>query len=152
MPAGEIAIPIGYGIVLDADRPPYGCDIDDKIAVHHHPMRGQIAAAARSLYYTRRLAEDLAHLEDAPETVRHWSEDVAKYANDLEFFVRQLGLGLKMPVMVEEPYLPLDMRSMPLPLMLLRPPLSDSSLAQRPRADGKSTQKEALSRAHRDFL
>merc|ERR1719183_1302276 len=123
----EIAIPIGSGIVLPSERPPYGCDLDERIAVNHDPVHGELADCARALFYTRRLAEDLAHNNDAAGPVRNWAEDVARYSNDLEFFTRQIGLGIKMPVMVDPPYLPVDMSAMPLPLLFMRPPISHAS-------------------------
>merc|ERR1719235_1468275 len=134
----EIAIPIGSGIVLQSERPEYGCDIDQRVSVTHDPAFAELADCTRALYYTRRLADDLAHNTGAPKTVRNWAADVAKYSNDLEFFARQVALGLKMPVMVEEPYLPIDMASVPQALLLLAPPKGlrrdreDSKVAQRP--------------------
>merc|ERR1719498_750491 len=152
----EIAIPIGSGLILPSDRPPYRCDIDERIAVHHDPIAGEIADCTRALYYTRRLSEDLAHNGAAPKPVRIWAEDVARYSNDLEFFARQLALSLKMPVMVDEPYLPVDIQAMPMPLLLLRPPPTpgtshlkdDATGAQRPRLHPDRGLRQGLS----DFL
>lgn len=139
-----VAIPIGSGIVLGSERPPYGCDVDERTAVHHDPIHGELADCARALYYTRRLSEDLAHNGDAPEPIRNWAEDVAKYSNDLEFFARQLALSLKMPVMVEPPYLPVDMAAMPLALLIPRPP----TWTQRSRLN----RRPVVSRSVGDFL
>mmetsp|Transcript_28921 Transcript_28921/g.52893 ORF Transcript_28921/g.52893 Transcript_28921/m.52893 type:complete len:130 (+) Transcript_28921:83-472(+) len=104
----ELVIPIGTGHVLKSERVPFGCDVDSHLGVDHDPVNGEIANTARYLFYTRKTAEALAHDEAAQEVVRRWAVDVAKYANDLEFFVRQVGLGLRMGVMVDPPYLPVD--------------------------------------------
>eukprot|EP00933_Yihiella_yeosuensis_P025912 TRINITY_DN20101_c0_g1_i2.p1 TRINITY_DN20101_c0_g1~~TRINITY_DN20101_c0_g1_i2.p1 ORF type:complete len:139 (+),score=16.43 TRINITY_DN20101_c0_g1_i2:105-521(+) len=86
-------------------------------------IHSEVASLARDLYFTRRSAEDLAHLSMAPEKVRKYAGDVAKYAHVLEFFTRQLGLAMKMPTGVTPPYLPTDidisMLQMPDPALVV---------------------------------
>ena len=65
----ELAIPIGSGTILASERPPYGCDIDERVAVNHDPINGELADTARYLYYIRRLSEDLAQNNDASPVV-----------------------------------------------------------------------------------
>mmetsp|Transcript_47632 Transcript_47632/g.96119 ORF Transcript_47632/g.96119 Transcript_47632/m.96119 type:complete len:164 (-) Transcript_47632:97-588(-) len=122
----EVALVTGSADLTADDRIPFGCTAEgaDKVMMDHRPVEEDVATAARSLYYLRRSAEDLAHWEKAPRNIRNYAGDVAKYAHDLEFFTRQLGLGLKMPIMVEPPYLPIDIAAMPVALSLWAPPLA----------------------------
>ena len=111
---GEIAIPIGSQALSEIDRVPYGCK-KVSVDVPHQKITGPVAELARNLYFTRRVAEDMMHSPKMDPKVRHYAEDTANYAHDLEFFARQLGLALKMPTGVYPPYLPLDMEAMPDP-------------------------------------
>mmetsp|Transcript_10442 Transcript_10442/g.32260 ORF Transcript_10442/g.32260 Transcript_10442/m.32260 type:complete len:191 (-) Transcript_10442:18-590(-) len=106
----EVAMVTGTSDLSLDDRIPYGCGAAGTcdISVNHRPIENAMATTARSLYYLRRAAEDLAHTQNAPSNIRAYAGDIAKYANDLEFFSRQLALGMKMPIMVDEPYLPID--------------------------------------------
>uniref|UniRef100_A0A7S0ABF3 Uncharacterized protein n=1 Tax=Pyrodinium bahamense TaxID=73915 RepID=A0A7S0ABF3_9DINO len=116
----EIALTTGSSSLVGTERAPFGCGAA-RAEVEHRPVEGSLADAARALYYTRRTAEDLAHTSAAPEKVQHYAADVAKYAHDLEFFARQLGLAVKMPIMVEPPYLPVDVAAVSPALVLLAP-------------------------------
>ncbi|CAK0854187.1 unnamed protein product [Prorocentrum cordatum] len=89
---------------------PYGCP-SATVDVPHDAEKGEVANLARSLYYTRQTAEELAQTPNTPPKVAKFAGDVARYANDLEFFTRQLALGLRMPVTVEPPYLPVDLQA-----------------------------------------
>eukprot|EP00930_Biecheleria_cincta_P080984 TRINITY_DN69535_c0_g1_i1.p1 TRINITY_DN69535_c0_g1~~TRINITY_DN69535_c0_g1_i1.p1 ORF type:complete len:142 (+),score=12.70 TRINITY_DN69535_c0_g1_i1:31-456(+) len=126
MGLGEIAIVTGSESLFPVDRVPYGCG-KVSVGIEHQKLTGPVADVARNLYFTRRAAEDLMHNPKCTEKIKRFATDVANYAHDLEFFTRQLGLGLKMPTGVEPPYLPLDFASLPDPaivsLLLDRPAL-----------------------------
>mmetsp|Transcript_77568 Transcript_77568/g.179834 ORF Transcript_77568/g.179834 Transcript_77568/m.179834 type:complete len:195 (+) Transcript_77568:71-655(+) len=102
---------------LEEDAGPYGCGAKE-VDVRHRPVEGEMANVARSLYYTRRIAEGLAHDQRAPQKIQKYAADVAKYSHELEFFSRQLGLAMKMPIMVNPPYLPVDLAQSPLEISL----------------------------------
>mmetsp|Transcript_34455 Transcript_34455/g.107003 ORF Transcript_34455/g.107003 Transcript_34455/m.107003 type:complete len:196 (+) Transcript_34455:112-699(+) len=106
----EVAVVTGQADLSTDDRVPYGCGAAGtcNVEVDHKPLEMEMANTARSLYYLRRFAEDLSDMQRAPRNIRNQAADVAKYAHDLEFFARQLALGMKMPVAVDEPYLPID--------------------------------------------
>ncbi|CAK8998784.1 unnamed protein product [Durusdinium trenchii] len=114
---GEIAFPIGSQVLSEYDRVPYGCK-KVSVDVHHRNITGPVAELTRNLYFTRRVAEDMMHSPKMDPKVRHYAEDTASYAHDLEFFARQLGLAMKMPTGVDPPYLPLDMETMPDPALI----------------------------------
>mmetsp|Transcript_24113 Transcript_24113/g.45532 ORF Transcript_24113/g.45532 Transcript_24113/m.45532 type:complete len:150 (-) Transcript_24113:55-504(-) len=111
---GEIAFPTGAQAISEFDRVPYGCS-KVSVDVPHNKIMGPVADLARNLYFTRRVAEEMIHTPRLDPKVRHYAQDTAEYAHDLEFFARQVGLALKMPTGVDPPYLPLDMLSMPDP-------------------------------------
>eukprot|EP00927_Polykrikos_kofoidii_P060063 TRINITY_DN55133_c0_g1_i1.p1 TRINITY_DN55133_c0_g1~~TRINITY_DN55133_c0_g1_i1.p1 ORF type:complete len:222 (-),score=12.60 TRINITY_DN55133_c0_g1_i1:127-792(-) len=110
--AGEIALPIGSTDLWAPEPPPPGCGELQNV-VEHHPVKGQLAAVARQMFFTRKLAEEIAHQQPIDERVYHYAADVAKYANDLEFFTRQLGIAMNMPIMTKKPFLPVDLRGIP---------------------------------------
>eukprot|EP00929_Paragymnodinium_shiwhaense_P120683 TRINITY_DN92699_c0_g1_i1.p1 TRINITY_DN92699_c0_g1~~TRINITY_DN92699_c0_g1_i1.p1 ORF type:complete len:208 (+),score=30.87 TRINITY_DN92699_c0_g1_i1:67-624(+) len=115
----EVALPIGADTLKgDEASRPVGCE-DAVITVSHDPVKSEVAALARQFYYTRQLAEEVAHQPAADERVVQYASDLAQYANDLEFYARQVALSLEMPVMVNKPYLPVDLAEMPLPLAFL---------------------------------
>ncbi|CAJ1423692.1 unnamed protein product [Effrenium voratum] len=116
---GEIAFPIGSQVLSEWDRTPFGCK-KANVDVEHNKITGPVADLARNLYFTRRVAEEMMHTPKMDPKVRHYAEDTAAYAHDLEFFARQLGIALKMPVGVDPPFLPLDMMSAP-PMLALWP-------------------------------
>merc|ERR1712217_789209 len=109
---------IGNQRLVGMPRSQFGC-ANATAEVEHHPVNGKVADVARAVYYTRRAGEEIAHNEQAPDKVKKYAAEVALYAHDLEFFTRQLGLALNMPVMVEPPYLPVDMAALPPPQLLL---------------------------------
>eukprot|EP00928_Gymnodinium_smaydae_P068139 TRINITY_DN51209_c0_g1_i1.p1 TRINITY_DN51209_c0_g1~~TRINITY_DN51209_c0_g1_i1.p1 ORF type:complete len:146 (+),score=28.98 TRINITY_DN51209_c0_g1_i1:137-574(+) len=125
MKPDEIAISTGSESIAGSDRIPIGCGIKDG-GVYHDPVKGPLADLARELYYAGKLSEYLAHQGTADARVLSFAQDIGKYANDLEFYARQLGLAMKVPTMVRRPYLPVD-AAMPLPLLALPPPPSRSA-------------------------
>merc|ERR1712232_1431251 len=105
------------GDLLTSMRMPYGCE-DVKAGVLHHPVKGQLAELAREMYYVRKAVEQIAHNEMGGKDVQFYAGDLAKYANNLEFVARQIGLAMDMPILVNPPYLPVDLHSFSLPAIL----------------------------------
>mmetsp|Transcript_65064 Transcript_65064/g.188661 ORF Transcript_65064/g.188661 Transcript_65064/m.188661 type:complete len:163 (-) Transcript_65064:47-535(-) len=144
----ELAIEIGSYGLAGSPKVPYGCGAR-KVEMLHDPVKEHVANMVRNFYFTRVSAEELAHFERASSRVRENAAKTARYAHDLEFAGRQLGLALNMPTGVTPPYLPIDVAAGPSLAFLAVAAAALTSGASRPASGRRRSLRPACERRRR---
>ncbi|CAD7936394.1 unnamed protein product [Amoebophrya sp. A120] len=108
-PVGETGGLIDGSAILNK-KVPYGCPCAGRgSAVAHNAIQNALATATKQFYLTRQAADDLAATTKESE-IRQLAKRAGAYAHDLEFLGRSMAMVLKMPVAVNPPFLPFDMK------------------------------------------